>query len=143
MSEASSEGGDVTLTDDSFLQQAVAGGASRHYTSGHVPDRGFMVGGARNHKDIPYPEISHEVDSITLDHVRHHAREIRDHFGEGTSVHQGAWVEDGNVVLDASDRHDNFASAMTAAKMRGERAVYDVRRGREHHVSDLEGRVKN
>lgn len=133
----------VPLSDAEFHQQALAGGASRHYESGNVPDRGFMVGGARNLADNPYPEVSHPVDSFTLNHVRQHARQIRDHFGPGAAVHQGAWVEGDKVVLDASERIDTYSSAMTAAKMRGERAVYDVRRGRDHHVADLEGRVKN
>lgn len=132
------------LTDAEFHRQALAGGASRHVGTNNVPDRGFMVGGSRNLADQPFPEISHDVDSFTVDHVRQHARAIRDHFGEApTAVHQGAWVEDKKVVLDASDAIGDYTDAITAAKMRGERAVYDVRRGREHHVADVEGRVKN
>lgn len=90
-----------------------------------------MVGGARGHEDMPFPEIKHPVDQFTVDHVRHHARAIRDHFGPEASVHQGAWVEEGNVVLDASENVPTYSSAITAAKMRGERAIYDVRRGRD------------
>lgn len=131
------------LSDREFHAQAVDGGASRHYETGNVPDRGFMVGGARNHADQPYPEIQRPVDSFDLNDVRHHARDIQNHFGPGQEVHQGAWKEGDNVVLDASERVETYSSAMTAAKMRGERAVYDVRRGREHHVDDLKGRVKN
>ena len=96
-----------------------------------------MVGGARDLSDQPFPEISHPVDSFTVDHVRHHARAIRDSFGSGSSVHQGAWVEDGNVVLDASERHDMYHTAATAAKMRGERAIYDVRRGKDRLTKDF------
>jgi hypothetical protein len=129
------------LDDAEFHRQALAGGASRHYTSGNVPDRGFMVGGARNLENQSYPEVAHPVDQFTLDHVRHHARAIRDHFGLGQEVHQGAWREGDNVVMDASERVETYSSAMTAAKMRGERAVYNVRRGRDHHVADVE--VKN
>jgi hypothetical protein len=32
---------------------------------------------------------------------------------------------------------------MTAAKKRGERAVYDLGHDREHWVKDVEGKVKN
>lgn len=131
------------LNDSEFHQQAAAGGASRHVDTGNVPDRGYMVGGMRNLADQPYPEISHPVDQFSLAHVRQHAREIRDHFGPGTEAHQGAWVENDKVVLDASERIENFSSAITQAKARGERAIYDVRRGREHFVSDMKGRVKN
>jgi hypothetical protein len=132
------------LNDVEFHQQALAGGASRHVGTGNVPDRGFMVGGARNLDNQPFPEIKHDVDSFSVDHVRQHARAIRDHFGEApTNVHQGAWVEGKEVVLDASEAIDHYTDAITAAKLRGERAIYNVRRGRDHYVDDLEGRVKN
>lgn len=131
------------LSDEEFHEQALAGGASRHYTTGNVPDRGYMVGGARNHEDQPFPEFTHPVDSFDVNEVRHHARAIREHFGEDKDVHQGAWREGDNVVLDASERLDTFHTAITAAKMRGERAVYDVRRGRDRHTKDTEGNVKS
>lgn len=129
------------LSDEEFLQQALEGGASRHYVSGNVPDRGFMVGGATNGGNIPYPEINRPVDRVTLDDIRSHARQIRDHFGEKSQIYQGAWREGDNVVLDASEMIPTYSSAMTAAKMRGERAVYDVVRGRDHHTKDVQ--VKN
>lgn len=132
-----------SLSDEEFHAAALAGGASRHAVTGNVPDRGYMVGGARDLENQPYPELKHPVDSLTVDHVRHHAREIRDRFGPDATVHQGAWVEGSDVVMDASEQVSTYSSAMTAAKMRGERAVYNVRRGRDHHVSDLEGKVKN
>jgi hypothetical protein len=131
------------LNDAEFHQQALAGGASRHYESGNVPDRGFMVGGATNAEGLPYPEIKHPVEGFTVDHVRQHARAIRDHFGTNQAVHQGAWVEDDNVVLDASERVHDFSGAMTAAKKRGERAVYDLGHDRDHWVKDVESKVKN
>ena len=129
------------ITDEEFHQQALAGGASRHVPSNKVPDRGYMVGGARDLSDNPYPEIKRPVDQFSLDDVRHHARDIRDKFGAESLVHQGAWREGDSVVLDASERIDNFSTAVTQAKMRGERAVYDVRRGKDVHVKDV--KVKN
>lgn len=103
-----------------------------------------MVGGARDLSDNPYPEIKRPVDQFTLDDVRHHARDLRDRFDPKTQqVYQGAWREGNDVVLDASERIEHFSSAITAAKMRGERAIYDVRRGREHHVEDMQRKVRN
>lgn len=131
------------LNDAEFHRDALEGGASRHFVSGNVPDRGFMVGGARDLSDNPYPEISHPVDAFTVNHVRQHARDLRDKFGISGDVHQGAWKEGDSVVLDASERIDNFSSAITQAKARGERAIYDVRRGREHFVADMARRVRN
>ena len=52
-----------------------------------------------------------------------------------------AGLEGEQVVLDASDRIDNFVSAITQAKMRGEKAIYDVRRGRDVRPEDV--KVKN
>lgn len=95
-----------------------------------------MVGGARDLANQPFPEQQYPVDHFSVDHVRQHARAIRDAFGPDTSVHQGAWTEDGKVVLDASERLETYTDAITAAKLRGERAVYDVRRGRDWHTKD-------
>lgn len=131
------------LNDHEFHSESLAGGASRHIGTGQVPDRGFMVGGARDLSDNPFPEIQRPVDKFSLDDVRHHARDLRDRFGADSQVHQGAWREGDNVVLDASERIENFSSAITQAKARGERAIYDVRRGREHFVSDMKSRVRN
>lgn len=131
----------TSLSDREFHDAALRGGASRHAVTGNVPDRGFMVGGARDLADQPFPEIRRPVDQFSLDDVRHHARDIRDKFGAESSVHQGAWVEDDDVVLDASEQIPTYSSAVTEAKMRGERAVYDVRRGRDVHTKDVT--VKN
>jgi hypothetical protein len=130
-----------TLSDEEFHQQALAGGASRHVVDHSIPDRGFMVGGARDLSDQPYPEVKRPIDQFSLDDVRHHARDIRDKFGDNTRIHQGAWREDDHVVLDASEQIPTYSTAITKAKMQGERAVYDVRRGKDRHVKDAT--VKN
>lgn len=133
MSEAPAEG---ALSDDEFYDAALSSGASRHAVTGQVPDRGYMVGGARDLSDQPFPEIKRPVDQFSVDDVRHHAREIRDRFGPETSVHQGAWREDQHVVLDASEQIHAYHSAITAAKERGERAIYDVKRGKDRYTQD-------
>lgn len=121
------------LNDQEFHEQALAGGASRHSSTFEVPSRGYMVGGARNMADQPFPEQMYPVDKFSVDHVRTHARAIREHFGEeATNVHQGAWVEGDNVVLDASEAMPTYHEGITAAKKRGERAIYDVKHGKEH-----------
>ena len=121
------------LTDEEFRQQTIsAGGASRHVMTNIVPDRGYMVGGARDLSDQPFPEIKRPVDSFTVDDIRHHAREIRDRFkGSPTQVHQGAWVEGDHVVLDASEQIRTKKAALTTAKQRGERAIYDIKGQRD------------
>ena len=131
------------LNDFEFYEQAQTGGASRHYQSGAVPDRGYMVGGTKNPQGIPFPEVKRPIDQFTLDDVRHHSRAIRDHFGDNLNVHQGAWVEGNDVVLDASEQFDSRLHAMTAAKDRGERAVYDLNRGQDLSTEDYGKRVRN
>lgn len=123
----------TSLSDEDFYSQALEGGASRQVTTGNVPDRGFMVGGASNDQGERFPEQAVPSDKFDIDTVRHHARAIREHFGEEGSarIHQGAWKEDDNVVLDASEQMSAVSTALVAAKLRGERAVYDVRRGRD------------
>lgn len=122
------------MNDEEFHQAALSGGASRNVHTNQVPDRGFMVGGAGG--DRPFPEIKRPVDQFSLDDVRHHANAIRNHFGHEALVHQGAWVEDSDVVLDASEQIPTYSSAITEAKMRGERAIYDVRRGKDRNTKD-------
>lgn len=127
---------DQHLTDEEFHQAALAGGASRHVTTGNVPDRGFMVGGARDLEGQPFAEISRPVDAFSLNDVRQHARELRDRFGEESATYQGAWREDDRVVLDASQNFKAYSDAISAAKNRGERAIYDVARDRDVHTKD-------
>jgi hypothetical protein len=131
----------TTLDDEEFHDLAQQGGASRHAVTGNVPDRGYMVGGARDLANQPFPELKRPVEQFQLDDVRHHARDIQSRFGPDSTVHQGAWREGGDVVLDASENIPTFSSAITAAKMRGERAVYDVRRGRDINTHSV--KVKN
>lgn len=126
------------LSDEAFHQQALAGGASRHAFENTIPDRGYMIGGARDLSDNAFPEIKRPVDQFTLDDVRHHARSIRDRFGADSGIHQGAWREGDHVVLDASNNMGNYTDAITAAKLRGERAIYDVRRNRDRYVKGAE-----
>jgi hypothetical protein len=115
-----------TLSDEEFHQAALAGGASRHPETNEVPDRGYMVGGARDLSDMPFPEIKRPVDQFSLDDVRHHAREIRDRFGPAP-VYQGAWKEGDSVVLDAAEKFTEKRRAVRTARKRGERAIYDVK----------------
>lgn len=131
------------LNDREFHEQALAGGASRHYQTGAVPDRGYMIGGARNARGEAFPEVKRPVDQFTLDDVRHHSRSVMEHFGPDAGIHQGAWVEDGTVVLDASERMDSRLHAMSAAKDRGERAVYDLNRGQDISTDEYGSRVRN
>lgn len=122
----------TTLSDEEFHQQTIsAGGASRQIVSGNVPDRGYMVGGARDLADQPFPEIQRPVDQFSVDDVRHHAREIRDKFAGNENVHQGAWVEGDHVVLDASEQIRTKRKALATAKQRGERAIHDVKGQRD------------
>lgn len=135
MTESSSEAPGF-LNDAEFYQQALAGGASRHAFASNVPDRGYMVGQASDLANQPMPEQQYPVEQFSVDHVRHHAREIKERFGADSGVHQGAWREGDNIVFDASQQIPTYSSAISAAQARGERAIYDVRRGRDLHTHD-------
>lgn len=132
------------LSDEEFHQQALAGGASRHVSTREAPpSRGYMVGGARNVEDLPYPEVKRPVEQADLDLIRNHARALRDHYGDDANVYQGAWREGDQVVLDASEHIDNRVNATTAAKTRGERAVYDLGRERDIHTADVKRKARH
>ncbi len=129
---------DNSLTDEAFHQQTLAGGASRSAVSGNVPDRGFMVGGAANAEGARFPEVTIPVDKFSVDDVRHHARAVRDHFKGQDDVHQGGWREEDKVYLDASQMVPHLTDAVTHMKLRGEKAIYDVRRGKDIRREDTE-----
>ena len=120
------------LSDEEFYRQTLEqGGASRHPVSGTVPNRGYMVGSARDRMGEPFAEKNYSVDAFSVDHIRHHAREIRERFGDNTQVHQGSWIHEGNVYLDAAERLTNKRAAVRTAKLRGQKAIYDLRGGQD------------
>lgn len=114
------------LNDEQFHEQTLReGGASRHATTGEVPESGYMVGSSNG-----FPEQTHPVDQFSVEHVRHHARAIRDHFGPAP-VYQGSWKHNGAVILDASERIEDQSTAVQEGKVRGEKAIYDLSRHKD------------
>lgn len=82
-----------------------------------------LVGGATDITGNRVRETSVAVDDFTpefaAEHIRRMAVLARDSY-------IGTWIEDGRVVLDASDAFDSLSVALFFAAERGERAVYTI-----------------
>jgi hypothetical protein len=131
MSRSAEFEGGRTLSDEEFHAKTLSeGGASRDVKTGTVPKRGYMVGGLQD-----FPEAVHPVDKFSVDDVRHHARALHEKLGEVPNVHQGSWVHEGNVILDASEKVHTRSEAVKKGMDRGEKAVYDLSHNRDIYVA--------
>lgn len=82
-----------------------------------------LVGGATDITGSRVPETSVPVDDFTPEFAAEYIRRMsvlaRDSY-------IGTWVENGLVILDASDAFTTLESALFFARERGERAVYTI-----------------
>jgi hypothetical protein len=114
------------LSDAQFHEQAMSGGATRHFrTLRSVVDEGYAVGGAG------VREKKIRADKFTQKDVGEHLSYLHKTFGNDPTIHQGAWRENDDVVLDASNVFKNKAKARMTGIMRGERAIYDIKGGKD------------
>lgn len=114
------------LSDAQFTEQAKSGGATRHFrTLRSVVDEGYAVGGAG------VKEKKIRADRFTQKDVGDHLSFLHKTFGDDPSIHQGAWREDDHVVLDASNVLKSRPQARLKGLLRGERAIYDIKAGRD------------
>lgn len=65
---------------------------------------------------IPLEELTPEALEAAFDRIAQAAPNAR----------FGTWVENGAVVIDASDAYGSLLDALTVARQRGERAVYTI-----------------
>lgn len=82
-----------------------------------------LVGGATDITGSRVPETSVALDDFTpefaADHIRRMSVLARDSY-------IGTWIENGRVILDASDAFESLSVALFFAAERGERAVYTI-----------------
>lgn len=82
-----------------------------------------LVGGATDITGHRVPETSVAIDDFTPEYAAEHIRRMsvlaRDSY-------IGTWIEDGRVILDASDAFESLSVALFFAAERGERAVYTI-----------------
>lgn len=129
------------LSNDQFHANTLAdGGATRKAVNGReVPagSRAYGVGGAKNDEGKEFPEHpALAPEDFTPDVVGEHLSAIRKHFGDhNTSVHQGAWVEDGKVVLDATDVYKTKKKATDEGSSRNQRAIYDFKNAKDINLA--------
>lgn len=82
-----------------------------------------LVGGATDITGNRVPETSVAVDDFTPEFA---AEYIRRHTVLAKGSHIGTWMENGRVILDASDAFTSLSMALFIAAERGERAVYTI-----------------
>lgn len=125
------------IPDGVFVEQTLSnGGASRHInTYEPPPNEGYMVGGAPTDSGRPYRETAMAVHEFSSRAVKSHAQDLQANFHATTTpVYQGSWMENGRVVMDASNHYQGRLDALRIGRGRGERAVYDLGAGESVRV---------
>lgn len=100
------------------------GGASMNPATGELETAAVtLVGGATDITGNRVPETSVPLDDFTPEYA---AEYIRRHTVLAKDSHIGTWVENGHVILDASDAFTSLSTALFIAAERSERAVYTI-----------------
>ena len=120
------------LSDSQFATLAKESGATRHIrTLKSVSGSGYAVGGA-GIKEVKIP-----VDKFSHRDVGEHLAVLHKRFGDDPSIHQGAWRENADVVLDASSVYKSRSHAINVGIRRRERAIYDVAKNKDINLPTL------
>lgn len=82
-----------------------------------------LVGGATDITGNRVQETSIPVDDFTEEFAAEHIRRMS---VLAKNSYIGTWIENGRVVLDASDAFESLSLALFIAQERGERAVYTI-----------------
>lgn len=82
-----------------------------------------LVGGATDITGNRVQETSIPVDDFTEEYA---AEYIRRMSVLAKNSYIGTWIENGRVILDASDAFESLSLALFIAQERGERAVYTI-----------------
>jgi hypothetical protein len=82
-----------------------------------------LVGGATDITGKKVPETSVPVDDFTPEFAESYIRRMS---VLASDSYIGTWIEDGRVILDASDAFTSLSAALFFAQERGERAVYTI-----------------
>ena len=116
---------DITTAAQLLVSSTLAdGGASMDPKTGQLATESVtLVGGATDITGNRVQETSIPVDDFTLEFA---ASYIRRHAVLSKDAYIGTWIENGRVILDASDAFTSLSLALFIAQERGERAVYTI-----------------
>ena len=113
-----------------------SGGASVN-PNGAPPAGGYMVALSGHERVIRVWELSGwGVDANRV--VREVTRYVADHWATvaaDPALYFGAWLDDGRLYLDVSERVADESAALSKAAVRNELAIYDVANGASVYVS--------
>lgn len=100
------------------------GGATMNPKTGELETAPVtLVGGATDITGNRVKETSVAIDDFTPEYA---AEYIRRHVVLSKDSYIGTWIEDGRVILDASDAFTSLSAALFFAAERGERAVWTI-----------------
>lgn len=119
------------ILDDTLTK----GGSTRRFT-GTTPTRGYTVGDGKAERRIG------GFHEHSLNHLR---RTIHTYIDEHDhALYYGAWVDQdtGILYLDTPHLYDDFETAILAAVVRGEVAIYSLHEGKEYRTADYEITVR-
>lgn len=112
------------------------GGATQSLRTGRMlapGEHGYIVGGEPDDHGNRIPTHYHEGLMSPLDAINHRSRLRQQTHALGASL--GSWRDKGKVEIDASRVEPSRAVAVRAAKTRGEKAIWDNKRGKEVRTS--------
>lgn len=107
------------------------GGATQDLRTGRMLQpgtKGYIVGGEPDSHGQRIPTHYHEGLMSPLDAIKHRSRLRQSTQALGASL--GSWRDNGKVEIDAS-RVTSKKQAVSLGKQRGEKAVWNNKRGRE------------
>jgi len=100
------------------------GGATMNPATGELETAPVtLVGGASDITGNRVRETSIPVDDFTPEFAENY---IRRQSVLAPSAYIGTWIENGQVILDATDAFESLDVALFFASERGERAVYTI-----------------
>jgi hypothetical protein len=116
---------DIVSAAQTLVSATLAdGGASMNPKTGELETAPVtLVGGATDITGNRVQETSVAVDDFTLEFA---ASYIRRQAVLAKDAYIGTWIENGRVILDASDAFTSLSVALFVAAERGERAVYTI-----------------
>lgn len=96
------------------------GGVTLNLLTNVSPVKGYMVGDGMHEEVYDFDGTMHSVYFGLRRFVRHNG----DALLEGAYL--GAWISEGKVYFDLSERFDSADDALNAARVRGELSIFDL-----------------
>jgi hypothetical protein len=115
---------DMAQIIDSIIVDTLENGGATYRLDGTPETEPVtLVGGAEDFSGTRIAEVIIPLEDLTPEAMQEAFERIQ---RLAPSARFGTWIEDGRVVIDASDAFEDLVTAVSVARVRGERAVYTI-----------------